>query len=223
MIMARLFSKAGLKILIFVLILLSFALLERIFDLSSYLNAQRIKALVLSYGRWAPIMFIIIGMIRPFFLVPVGFYSIAGGIIFGYPYGTVFAYTGIVLGCFLAFGAARLLGSEFIMSLVRGRIPYMDRINADRGFEIVLTMRVLPIFPVDFVNYGIGMCDIRFKDFAFGTLIGIIPGTVVFTYLGDAIWEMSLQRLLIFGGLYIVAIVVPILIRKRLLKWTATR
>ncbi|HHU63028.1 MAG TPA: TVP38/TMEM64 family protein [Clostridiales bacterium] len=221
--MTRLFSKAGLKILIFVLILLSFVLLERFYNLTSYLNAHRLKEVVLSYGRWAPLVFIAIGTIRPFFLVPVGAFSIAGGIIFGCLYGSVFAYTGIILGCFVAFGVARVLGSDFIMSLVKDKIPYLDKINAKRGFEIVLTMRVLPIFPVDFVSYGMGMCDISFKDFALGTLIGIIPGTIVFTYLGNAIGSMSLQRLLTFGILYIVAIVVPILIRKKLLKWTAIR
>lgn len=65
--MTRLFSKAGLKILIFVLILLSFVLLERFYNLTSYLNAHRLKEVVLSYGRWAPLVFIAIGTIRPFF------------------------------------------------------------------------------------------------------------------------------------------------------------
>ena len=68
----------------------------------------------------------------------------------------------------------------------------------------VIFLRLVPLFPFNFLNPVLGVTEVKFKDYFFGTIIGIIPGTFVFVYLGESfkmlsIWNILLAVLGIFG------------------------
>ncbi|WP_348240396.1 TVP38/TMEM64 family protein, partial [Salmonella enterica] len=64
---------------------------------------------------------------------------------------------------------------------------YVERLrNAlDRsGIVAVATIRMVPIAPFTLVNLAAGSIDVRLRDYALGTALGIIPGTAVLTAFG---------------------------------------
>ena len=62
---------------------------------------------------------------------------------------------------------------------------------AENAFSYMLTLRLIPIFPFVIVNLVSGMLHIPLQTFFFGTLIGIIPSTIIYASIG-----VSLQKLL---------------------------
>ena len=54
----------------------------------------------------------------------------------------------------------------------------------------LLTLRLIPIFPFVAVNLAAALFQIPFKTFAFGTFLGIIPGSFVYVSMGVALQEV---------------------------------
>ena len=59
------------------------------------------------------------------------------------------------------------------------------------GFATVVLLRLIPLFPFNALNYLLGVTRVSAKDYIFGTMIGIIPGTIAFVYFGDAVRMLS--------------------------------
>lgn len=58
------------------------------------LSPKEIRLWVLSFGVFAPLVFIGISIVRPFVLFPVSIVSVAGGLAFGPFFGTVYTLAG---------------------------------------------------------------------------------------------------------------------------------
>ena len=70
----------------------------------------------------------------------------------------------------------------------------------------------LAYVPFDLVGYSSGMCDIRHRDFALGTLIGTLPGLSTFAFLGSAV--MDLRYLVVSAGFLALGLAVSVLLKK---------
>jgi uncharacterized membrane protein YdjX (TVP38/TMEM64 family) len=71
------------------------------------------------------------------------------------------------------------------------RFRALDQAVAAGGFKIVLLTRFSPVFPFTFLNYAFGLTKIRFRDYVLACWIGMLPGTVMFVYLGSTVKELA--------------------------------
>jgi uncharacterized membrane protein YdjX (TVP38/TMEM64 family) len=120
--------------------------------------------------------------------VPASILTIGAGALFGVVGGSIVVLIGATLTATIAFLLAR--------TVLRGRIEQMvarnpkflavDRAVAREGPKIVVLVRLAAVFPFLFVNYAFGLTGIRTIPYVVSTLIGILPGTVAFVYLGAA-------------------------------------
>jgi uncharacterized membrane protein YdjX (TVP38/TMEM64 family) len=94
---------------------------------------------------------------------------------------------GSALGAVAAFLIARYLfgprPSRWLMSQVKH--PSIVEIIRDEGWRMVMYTRLVPFFPAKISNYFFGLTPVRFRDFALGNFLGIIPYTVNNVYLGS--------------------------------------
>jgi len=120
--------------------------------------------------------------------VPASILTLGAGAIFGLAAGTAVVVIGATLGAIGSFALARGLLRKRIETMIgeSGRFQVLDRAIASEGAKIVFLIRLAPIFPFTYVNYAFGLTAVRFIPYAVTTLIGIIPGTFAFTYLGYA-------------------------------------
>ncbi len=160
-------------------------------------NPQLIKAQVLSWGAWGPTIFMLLYAFGPSLLVPGAVMTLAAGLAFGTVWGSVYSVIGADLGALVAFGAGRFLGKGFVNSMFSGRFgDTLDKI-ARNGFQIVLYLRVFPIIPYNALNLLAGASPIRFKDYFWASMIGMIPGTILFAFLGNELWHPTSPRFLL--------------------------
>ncbi len=115
---------------------------------------------------------------------PKNVLSIAAGLVFGFGLALVLVYVGALLGAAAAFGLGRWLGRDAVERFTGARVARLDALVRRRGLVAVIGVRLIPVIPFTAINYGAGLTAVRRLDYALGTAIGIIPGTVAYVALG---------------------------------------
>ncbi|MFZ3589891.1 TVP38/TMEM64 family protein [Bacillus sp. DJP31] len=146
----------------------------------SYLNIhpQTIREWILSFGLFAPVIFILIYSIRPLILFPASILSLSAGLAFGTFWGTIYTIIGATGGAILAFYIARMLGSKYVKAKWKGKGEVIEKQLKNNGFLYVLLLRLMPLFNFDMISYLSGLSKVRFSHFLVATVIGIIHGNI---------------------------------------------
>jgi uncharacterized membrane protein YdjX (TVP38/TMEM64 family) len=195
----RLSLKRWLPLLVLVAgLVLFFALgLNRYLSLDALAeNRQKLTAWVAAHHFLAVPAYILIYAVVVAFSLPFGaIMTMSGGLLFGVVFGTIWAVIGATLGATLLFLAARTaLGDS-----LRARAgPWMQRLEAGfraNAFSYLLALRLIPGFPFFVVNLVPAFLGVSLSTYVVATLIGIIPGAVVYAGLGN-----SLNAILEAGG-----------------------
>tara|TARA_Y100000310_G_C20668159_1_gene808789 strand:- start:2055 stop:2597 length:543 start_codon:yes stop_codon:yes gene_type:complete len=156
--------------------------------------------MVASTGPFAPFVFMFLYILACIFFLPGAVFSISSGVLFGTILGTVYTVVGASIGAVLAFLIARYFARSFFEYTVEKKfknIREFDEKLEKNGFITVLFLRLIPLFPFNGLNFALGITKVRLKDYFLATLIGIIPGSFLFAYLGDSIIEMSYLNIVI--------------------------
>jgi uncharacterized membrane protein YdjX (TVP38/TMEM64 family) len=111
---------------------------------------------------------------------------IAGGVVFGPVWGSIYNIIGTFLGGSLTYFVGRGLGHDFVRHLLGNKLKQVERAISRRGFWRQVGIRLLPI-PYPLVNYTAALAGIRPALFLTTTAIGLIPGATVFTYFASLI------------------------------------
>jgi uncharacterized membrane protein YdjX (TVP38/TMEM64 family) len=53
--------------------------------------------------------------------------------------------------------------------------------------KIVALLRLSPVFPFNVLNYALSLTRVRWRDYALASLVGMLPGTAMFVYLGSVV------------------------------------
>jgi len=119
--------------------------------------------------------------------------TVAGGLLFGTLLGGVLAVIGATLGSVVLFLAARnALAGSFVRR--GGTVLARTRSALQRdGFSYLLAIRLIPVFPFWLVNLAAAVGGMRLLPFTSATLIGIVPGTLVFASLGEGLGTVLAQ------------------------------
>ncbi|MGH7931971.1 MAG: TVP38/TMEM64 family protein [Candidatus Binataceae bacterium] len=157
-------------------------------------NPLLMKQEVLSWGVWGPTAYILLFAVGPSFLVPGAVMTIAGGLAFGALWGSVYAMIGADLGALLAFMAGRFLGRSFVERVIGSRFNDMMGRLSRNGFFIILYLRIVPVIPYNALNLLAGASPITFSDYVWASAVGMVPGTILFAFLGDALWHPTSPR-----------------------------
>jgi uncharacterized membrane protein YdjX (TVP38/TMEM64 family) len=112
------------------------------------------------------------------------FMTIVGGFLFGL-WGTVPTVIAATLGATGIFLIARSALGESLRKAAGG---YVDKFEAgfkEGEFSYLLTLRLIPAFPFWVVNIVPALLNANLAKYVAATFLGIIPGTFVFTSIGN--------------------------------------
>lgn len=182
----------------------------------SYLNftTEQIRNWILSFGLIAPVVFIVAYTIRPLVFFPASVLSLAGGLAFGTLWGTIYTVIGATMGVVLSFWIARHLGKNITQKNGKGNVAKIQHQLDKNGFYYVLMLRFIPLINFDLISYCAGISKVRFPSFFFGTLIGIIPGTFAYNFLGNSFVNSNPTIIATAIVVFIMLSVIPILVKK---------
>ncbi len=130
--------------------------------------------------------------------------DLAAGATFGPLWGTVYAVIGAEIGAIGCFLLARALGRETLSKILKADAVFCQMCTDHQLMGLMFFARLIPVFSFDVVSYGAGLTNLSLKTFALSTLLGMIPPTFAFTYLGSSV--ISAQWPLIAAGVAMVAL-----------------
>jgi uncharacterized membrane protein YdjX (TVP38/TMEM64 family) len=141
-----------------------------------------------SLGACGPIFVALFYIAACVFLLPGSVLTLGAGFLFGVPVGLLSAWTGATLGACVAFLVGRTLARDWVAGRVseNPKFAAVDEAVGREGFKIVLLLRLSPVFPFNFLNYALGLTKVSFGKYALASLIGMLPGGLMYVYFGSA-------------------------------------
>ena len=127
-------------------------------------------------------------------LVPQTPFNLAAGFLYGALWGSMLVSIASTIAATIGFLLARYCARDFVARKFGkyARFESMDQAIEKNGFKLVLLMRLQPVFvPFAYLNIGLGLTRVRVTDYMLGTLLGTLPGTILYAYVGSAVQDIS--------------------------------
>jgi len=189
--------------------------LERAMLLDKF-SPQHVKDYILSFGKTSAVIYVLLYILNTIILFPpIGLLSLSAGLIFGRFWGVILLMIASSIGTSCTFFISRLLFQKQIESAMGDRFINLREKLSQKGFYVILFLRIIPVVPYEALNYISGISKIKFKDYFWATFLGLMPGIFIAVFFADSLATMrnikdfiSVKFLIIFL-LFIIAAILP--------------
>jgi pyruvate/2-oxoglutarate dehydrogenase complex dihydrolipoamide dehydrogenase (E3) component/uncharacterized membrane protein YdjX (TVP38/TMEM64 family) len=180
-------SSAGWKWALYAVVAIVVVLAARHFHVQDALKAA--LGWIGKLGPWGPAIFIGVYVIAAVLFIPGSVLTLGAGALFGVVVGSVCVSISATLGATAAFLVGRYLARDAIARKIdrSEKFSAIDRAVADEGWKVVLLTRLTPVFPFTLLNYAFGLTRVRLSHYVLASWIGMMPGTVMYVYLGSLV------------------------------------
>jgi uncharacterized membrane protein YdjX (TVP38/TMEM64 family) len=154
------------------------------FDALNQHHAE-LAAWVAAHGVLAALAFVLAYALVVAFSLPIAaLITPLGGFLFGPWLGAALAVIGATLGAVTVFLAARTALRDVFQARAGKTLAKLEDGFKRDAFNYLLFLRLVPVFPFWLVNIVPALLGMRLGAYTLATLIGIIPGAVVYASLG---------------------------------------
>jgi len=199
-------SRGWLKLSLFVLLLCGLFVAGRTLPVGAYVDD--IRGWIDDLGAWGPVAFIAVYVVATLVAFPGSPLTIVAGALFGGLWGTVLVSVASTLGAAGAFLIARYVAHDFVQAKVAGNNTFrrLNDMVARRGAMVVALLRLVPLFPFNLLNYGLGLTRIPFGTYVFWSWLCMLPGTVLYVVGTDVIVRAVAEGEIPWVGIAAVAV-----------------
>ena len=126
------------------------------------------------------------------FIIPAMLIYVSIGMAFPTPTACLISLVGIILEVTVTYLLGLFLGGPYVNKLLSKTKPGKKVLDMklNENFPTLLVIRALPVFPIDFVSLFWGASRCGFIKYFIASVVGIMPRVVLFTILGDGIYEI---------------------------------
>ncbi len=121
-------------------------------------------------------------------LAPGAILTIGSGLAFGLWKGFLAVSAGSTIGAALAFLVARFIARAKVEAIAKQNEKFqnIDKAIGKEGANLIFLLRLSPVIPFNLSNYFYGLTAVRFWPYVFASWIGMMPGTLLYVYIGTA-------------------------------------
>jgi uncharacterized membrane protein YdjX (TVP38/TMEM64 family) len=150
------------------------------------LDPALIESAIHDLGLLAPLGHVVLFALGTILFVPGAIFGLLGGALLGPLWGAVLNLTGATLGATAAFIVARYAAADWVRRKLGGRLDRLIVEVEAEGWRFVAFVRLVPLFPFNLTNYALGLTRISLKHYVLASLVCMMPGAVVYAWLGHA-------------------------------------
>ncbi|WP_375771411.1 TVP38/TMEM64 family protein [Archangium gephyra] len=138
-------------------------------------------------------LYVVLYGVATVLMMPASVLTMGAGFVYGPVYGSLL----VVLASNLSALVSLLLGRTVLRERLGRRFvglpkfTAVDSAVAAQGFKVVLLLRLSPLFPFSVLNYSLSLTRVRLRDYALATLLGMLPATVLYVYLGSLVTSVA--------------------------------
>ena len=140
----------------------------------------------LSFGLYILIYIAVVSLSLPGALVM----TLSGGFLFGPWLGAAAASSGASMGAAVIFLVCRSAVGDSLRGKAGSTISRIEEGVRRDAFSYILTLRLIPVMPFWLVNLAAGFVNIPLRTFLAATVLGILPGSLVYSGLGAGLGEV---------------------------------
>lgn len=170
-------------------LLVAAAVALRLTPARDYLTAAALAGLIEQArgAAWLPFAYVAVYVVAVTLALPSIVLTLAGGVVFGFLPALLLTIVGANLGANAAFFVARALGRGGVQRLFGDRLRGIDEMASSHGFAGVLFLRLILVVPYNLLNIASGLSAVRWRDYAGGTLLGMLPMIAVYTFFAESL------------------------------------
>jgi uncharacterized membrane protein YdjX (TVP38/TMEM64 family) len=116
-------------------------------------------------------------------------FTLAAGFLFDTFWGTLYSLLAALVGSLLVFYYAGHFARQRLRSKYRIKVNQFNRELKQFGPKYLVIMRFLSFFPFWLFNLLAGLLDIPTRAYAWTTLLGLLPATFIYVFMGSEIAE----------------------------------
>jgi uncharacterized membrane protein YdjX (TVP38/TMEM64 family) len=182
-------TKAALTIATLLLGLMAIAVAWYLFAIAEVVTSDQIRRFLVDVrgDPWAPIWVLAVYLVAGVVAFPVNVLMLATAAVFGPWLGFAYSALGVFTSAFLVYFVGAYLGKATVERLLGPKLRRVLEGARKRGVLVVVAFRVVPVAPGTVVNLALGASGIRFADFAIGSVVGMTPGLLLMSIMGDRI------------------------------------
>jgi uncharacterized membrane protein YdjX (TVP38/TMEM64 family) len=179
----------ALRVVLLVLAVIGMAAAWRWTPLSEWLDLERLTVAGewLADSAYTPVLVPLIYVLGSLLVLPITLIIIATVTVFGPWWGLAYALVGAELAAVVAFLIGRWVGRDAVSRIAGSQLNSVTRALSNRGVLTIITLRIVPVAPFTVINLIAGISTIRLRDFALGSLLGMVPGIAAIALLTDRI------------------------------------
>lgn len=173
-------------------------------------NPVELRNLLLEKGADAEWIFILIQVLQVIIApIPGQAAAFAGGFIFGFWKGWFLTTLGLLIGSFLAMGAARLLGFKLVRKIVPDSIiNQFDKVISEGGYMTFFMIFLLPALPDDAVCFLAGLTKLKLVPLTLVCFLGRAPGMLVLSLVGAGFASgLTTSAYVLFGFMMFISVI----------------
>jgi uncharacterized membrane protein YdjX (TVP38/TMEM64 family) len=177
-------GRGRVRVVVAVLVVVAVIAAGRLLPVTDWLKA--FQAWVAGQGIVGVLAFAAVYVVAALLFVPGSVLTIGAGLTFGLLRGTLVVSAAATTAAALAFLIARHLARPRFEALARERetLRAVDAAVRERGWRVVLLLRLSPVVPFSLSNYLYGVTAVPFLPYVLASWIGMLPGTLLYVSLG---------------------------------------
>src|SRR5262245_1702228 len=179
------------RLVIGLVVVVALLVLGRLLDVQHWVLA--FVAYVRGAGVAGMLLFAAAYVLATVLFVPGLLLTMGAGLAYGLAVGAPLVWVSANLAAAAAFLLGRTLARDAIAARVQGdpRFSAIDSAVVREGSKSALLTRLSPAFPFNLLNYAYGLTRVTFRDYVAASLVGMIPGTVMYVYLGSLLTDVA--------------------------------
>lgn len=154
-------------------------------------------------------------------IIPASMIYISVGMAFDTAAALTINLLGILIEVTATYFLGKFLGKSTVEKIISDSKAGQRLLSVKDGNKnrALLAIRFLPVFPIDFSSLFLGAFDYRFLPYLLISMLGISPRVIVFTIVGDKIYDLIPMKYVLAAIVIIVPIaVVAAIIKTRMSK-----
>jgi uncharacterized membrane protein YdjX (TVP38/TMEM64 family) len=155
-----------------------------------------LERMLADLGPWGPVAFALIYIVATVLMLPASVLTLLGAAVFGFWTGYIAVTVGSVVGAACSFLIARYAARSKVEQIANEypKFGAIDDAISEGGWKIVALLRLSPAVPFNLQNYLYGLTKIRFWPYVLTSWLSMIPGTLMYVYLGHAAGQAAGER-----------------------------
>ena len=171
-------------------------------------------------GIGGPLIVLCLCLVHAVLWYPAEIVDAAAGFVYGFWGGFALVMVGWLINGLAAYAIGRTIGHPLLHRLGKERFQRAEEMIARGGVTLLLTVRLIPIFPFSVICYAAGAARVPLWRYTWTTMVGYTPITAISVYLGSRLENLHPTDPAVIGAFTLV--IVLMLAVRWLAKSTAT-